>query len=205
MSQLYAYLFCLISLQGSLLERKVDESAKDFVLRQFHVEQQQAILELHPIIEYAWGDTRKGQKILCFIPAKFTSNGMMQACVFLPQGKHQYQTVLIDRILFTGGGEPEQVITVFFEDIDGNGDKELLFIKKASVKDYKDLVTEDGSLLENVPHRRSVYSTFIYRQKKSGEDFLPAFEAITWPYLFDRLQGLQTASAVRAAIQKLRD
>lgn len=205
MSQLYAYLFCLLALQGSLLERKVDESAKGFVLRQFHVEQQEAMLELHPITEYAWGDVRMGKKILCFIPARFTANGMMQARVFLPRGKNLYQTVFIDKILFTGGGEPEEVITVFFEDVDGNGDKELLFIKKASVKDYKDIVASDGSVLENAPYRRQVYSTFIYRQRKSGEDFLPAFEAITWPYLLDRLEGLQTADAVRQAIKKLRN
>ena len=114
------------------------ESAEAFVLRQFEDELQKEIIELHPIIEYAWGDTEKGKKILCFIPAKYGASGMMQAKVFLPQGKNTYQIALIDKILFTGGGESEQVSTVFFDDIDGTGDKELLFIKKASVKDYKD-------------------------------------------------------------------
>ncbi len=203
MNSVLACILGLLVLQGSLLDRRAGESAEDFVLRQFEVEQRQAITELHPIIEYAWGDTQKGKKILCFIPAKFTASGMMQACIFLPQGKNLYQPVVIDRILFTGGGEPEEVITVFFEDIDANGDKELLFIKKASVKDYKDLIAEDGSIWENIPYRRQVYSTFIYRQKKSKNGYLSAFEEITWPYLIDQLKDLQTAAAVRQAIKKL--
>ncbi len=205
MNHLFAYVLCLLAWQGAMLERKPGEAAEAFVLRQFEEEQRQEILELHPIIEYAWGDTEKGKKILCFIPAKYSASGMMQAKVFLPQRKNTYQIALIDKILFTGGGEPEQVITVFFEDIDANGDKELLFIKKASIKDYKDLIHKDGSVWKNAPYRRQVYSTFIYRQRKSGKEYLPAFEAITWPYLMDRLQGLQTASEVRQVIQKLRD
>ena len=205
MNPFFAYLLCLLMLPGAALERKPGESAEAFVLRQFEDELQKEIIELHPIIEYAWGDIEKGKKILCFIPAKDSASGMMQAKVFLPQGKNTYQIALIDKILFTGGGEPEQVITVFFDDIDGNGDKELLFIKKASVKDYKDLVQPDGGVWKNAPYRRPVYSTFIYRQRKNGKVYLPAFEAITWPYLIDRLQGLQTAAEVRRAIQQLRD
>ncbi|NET31077.1 MAG: hypothetical protein F6K19_03640 [Cyanothece sp. SIO1E1] len=205
MNQLFAFVLCLLNLQGIPLQRQTTESAEDFVLRQFDGKEGRTILQLHPIIEYAWGDTEKGKKILCFIPAKYSASGMMQAKVFLPQGENTYQIALIDKILFTGGGEPEQVITVFFEDIDANGDKELLFIKKASVKDYKDLVQKDGSVWKNAPYRRPVYSTFIYRQRKSGKAYLPAFEAITWPYLIDRLQGLQTAAEVRQAIQKLRN
>lgn len=42
------------------------------------------------------------------------------------------------------------MIIVFFEDIDVNGDKELLFIKKVSIKDYKDLIYKDGSVWKNV-------------------------------------------------------
>lgn len=205
MHQLFAYILCFMTLPGVTLERKPGESPEAFVLRQFEDELRKEIMELHPIIEYAWGDTEKGKKILCFIPAKYSASGMMQAKVFLPQGGNRYQIASIDKILFTGGGEPEQVITVFFDDIDANGDKELLFIKKASVKDYQDLVQPDGSVWKNAPYHRQVYSTFIYRQRKSGKAYLPAFDAITWPFLIDRLQGLQTASTVRHAIEKVRN
>lgn len=205
MSQLFAYVCCLLTISGAFIERKEGEPAQDFVLRQFMEDQQQAILNLHPIIEYAWGNTQKGKKVLCFVPAEFSSTGMMQAKVFLPQGNQLYKVASIDKILFTGGGEPEQVITVFFEDIDGNGDKELLFIKTGTVKDYKDIEAEDGSVWKNAPYRRRLYHTFIYRQKKDQNGYFAAFEAITWPYLLDRLEGLQTASAVRQAIKELKN
>ncbi|MBX2874282.1 MAG: hypothetical protein KTR30_19335 [Saprospiraceae bacterium] len=205
MSQLLVYVFCLLTIPLSTLERKAGESAEDFVLRQFVEDQQRAILNLHPIIEYAWGDTQKGKKVLCFVPPKFSPTGMMQAKVFLPQGNQQYKVASIDKILFTGGGGPEQVITVFFEDVDGNGDKELLFIKTGSVKDYQDIEAEDGSVWKNAPYRRRVYDTFIYRQKKDQNGYSPAFEAITWPYLLERLAGLQTASAVRQVIKELKN
>lgn len=205
MSFLQSYTFIAFLFFYSFTQRGVEETAEAFVLRQFTAEEKQGILDIHPVIEYAWGDTRKGRKIINFLPPASSKDGMMEAVVWLPQAENQYKCVRIRKILFTGGGETERVLSVFFQDIDGNGDKELLFIKEGTIKDYKDLLADDGTIWQHAPYRRKVYSTFIYQQKKEAGQYLAEFIPITWPYLLDRLDGLKTAAEVRQVIRDLRN
>lgn len=203
----FLHCFTLITflLNSPFVQRGAGETAEAFALRQFTEEEKRAILDIHPVIEYAWGDTQKGKKIINFLPPAFSEDGMMEAVVWLPQGDNQYKCVRIKRILFTGGGEAEKVHSVFFQDIDGNGDKELLFIKEGTVKDYKDLLADDGTSWQQAPYRRKTYSTFIYQQAKESGRYLDEFKPITWPYLLTKLDGLKTAAEVRQVIRDLQN
>lgn len=205
MSFLQCFTWMAFLLSSPFVQRGAGETAEAFVLRQFTKDERPGILDIHPVIEYAWGDTRKGKKIINFLPPESSKDRMMEATVWLPQGENQYKCVRIRRILFTGGGEAEKVISVFFQDIDGNGDKELLFIKEGTVKDYKNLLADDGTSWRQAPYRRKTYSTFIYQQAKESGQYLDEFKPITWPYLLTKLDGLKTAAEVRQVIKDLQD
>ena len=202
-----AILFCFLlgynSLDAQRLERYSEESPTDFVHRLYPA-WKEAILEMHPVIEYSWGDQSHGKKILFFLPAEKGENGMVQAIVLVPESNKYYRQVDIPKILFSGTSPHEKILTVFFEDIDGNGDKELLFIKEGTVKDYKTIVADDGTVWENAPYHYKVYQTFIYRQLKKEGQYIDAFEKMDWPYLISRLEGLQTAGEVRKVLEKMR-
>ena len=203
MQFLHCFTIIAFLLSTPFIQRRAGESAEAFVLRQFTKEEERDILDIHPVIEYAWGDTRKGKKLINFLPPASSKDGMMEAAIWLPQGENQYKCIRIRRILFTGGGEAEKVLSVFFQDIDGDGDKELLFIKEGIVKAYKDLHAADDTSWQNAPYRRKTYSTFIYQQTKVSGQYLDEFEPITWPYLLTRLDGLKTAAEVHQVIRDL--
>lgn len=198
----FGYLLSFQSASAQLLERYPQESPTDFVHR-LYPDWKVAISDMHAIIEYNWGDQSRGKKILFFLPAEKGQHYMVQALVLIPQGNQYYRQVDISRILFSGTEPQEKVVTVFFEDIDGNGDKDLLFIKEGTVKDYKTIVADDGTIWENAPYRYKVYQTFIYRQLKKQEQYMEAFEKMDWPYLMIRLEGLQTAGEVRQELKKM--
>lgn len=202
-----AVLFCFLlgdnSVHAQWFERYPEESPTEFVHR-LYPDWKGVILDMHPVIEYSWGDQSQGKKILFFLPAEKGQKGMVQAIVLVPESNKHYVQVDIPKILFSGTSPQEKILTVFFEDIDGNGDKELLFIKEGTVKDYKTIVTDDSTVWENAPHHYKVYQTFIYRQRKKEGQYINAFEKMDWPYLMIRLEGLQTAGAVRKVLKKVR-
>lgn len=207
MKILIAFLWFLLgynSVNAQWLERYPEESPTKFVHRLFP-HWKGAILDMHPVIEYSWGDQSQGKKILFFLPAEKGQQGMVQAIVLVPGNNRHYRQVDITQVLFSGTAPHEKILTVFFEDIDGNGDKELLFIKEGTVKDYKTIVAEDGSVWENAPYHYKVYQTFIYRQQKKEGQYLEAFEKMDWPHLMTRLEGLQTAGEVRKVLKKMRN
>lgn len=200
---LFWYLLSCNLVSAQLLVRYPKEPPADFVHR-LYPDWKDAISGMHAVIEYNWGDQRRGKKILFFLPAKKGQDEMPQAVVLLPQGQNNYQQVDISRILFSGTEPHEKILTVFFEDIDGNGDQDLLFIKEGTVKDYKTIVAADGTVWENAPYRYKVYQTFIYRQRQKDSQYMAAFEKMDWPYLMTRLEGLQTAGQVRQVLEKMR-
>lgn len=191
------------SVSAQWLERYPKESPTDFVHRLYPA-WKEAILEMHPVIEYSWGDQSQGKKILFFLPAEKGENGMVQVIVLVPGKNRHYRQVSMPQILFSGTTPLERILTVFFDDIDGNEDKELLFIKEGTVKDYKTIIADDGTVWENAPYHYKIYQTFIYRQLKKEGRYLAAFEKMDWPYLVSRLEGLQTAGEVRNVLEKMR-
>ncbi len=202
-----AVLFCFLlgynSISAQWLKRYTKESSTEFVHR-LYPDWKGAILDMHPVIEYSWGDPSQGKKILFFLPGEKGQKGMVQAIVLVPESNKYYRQVDIPKILFSGTSPQEKILTVFFEDVDGNGDKELLFIKEGTVKDYKTIVADDGAAWENAPYHYKVYQTFIYRQRKKEGHYINAFEKMDWPYLMTRLEGLQTAGEVRKVLKKVR-
>lgn len=201
--QIMLFLLASCRVAAQTIERYQQESPTAFVQR-CYPDWAASISNMHAVIEYAWGDQKQGKKILFFLPAKKGEDGMPQAVVLLPKGKNNYQQVDITRLLFSGTEPQEKVITVFFEDVDGNGDKELLFIKEGTVKDYKTIVVDDGTAWENAPYHYKVYQTFIYRQRQKDGQYMEAFEKMDWPYLMTRLEGLQTAGEVRQVLKEMR-
>jgi len=146
----------------------------------------------HAVIESAWGDKSFGKKIFAVYRDFETSYPYLEGIILQPVGDDTYKRIDLPEQI-EGVGSGIEILAVFFDDVDNDGDQEMLFITEYLVR-----ITDEETGLSGM---MTQYSTFIYKQKKDQSGYKNEVELLP---LSQKLEGKQTVAEVREALKSLR-
>jgi len=182
---------------AQVYERNPAQDINDFVAEV--MPKSDSYLCSHQPIEGFWGDESWGEKIVFFYSDSLDN----YVVVLQPVGKEKQQYAIINKVSVGIGAHPQnsKVISVFFDDVLGNGTNELLILTEAQEEE----VVEEKE--NKVATTKSIYETHILQQVKDETSFQLLVNEI---YPIDSglglekldLYNLKNAWEVRAALKK---
>lgn len=196
----YSFIFILLSstLSAQILTRQSNESPSAFIERCFSFSVEE-ITEIHPVIEAVWGATKQ-KKILFFKPSE-ADYSTLEGIVLEPFGKSNQYIVIRLGILDNIGIYQTSITSVFFEDENKDGFKDLFILLKGEIRVSAELEEEDenGNIIihKTTACCDDIYSTSVYTQDKNtlGFDYSNLeIEGVN-------MEELEDASMVRKALK----
>ncbi|MCB9230281.1 MAG: hypothetical protein H6581_01340 [Bacteroidia bacterium] len=154
----------------------------------------------HAVIEYAWGNPSQDKKIVALYQDRaIMENGLTQVngIVLFHLGGGEYEKVDFP-IGMVGNGHPwddsEWTMAVLFEDVDKDGDKEMVILHGSYAKVWVEELDQYASGED--------YLTFVFKQKKGEEGY--ENELIFLEEVSQKLDGCADAATVRKLIKELK-
>jgi hypothetical protein len=195
-----------------IYNRIADESPTDFVHRYFPEGDYDYS---HDILEGYWGDESKGQKIMAVVESPMIEvYDKATLLIFQPVGDGEnYILILSNEVGDVGDVDIYQssVISVFFDDLDDDGVKELFVMEHGELRVQVTLEgeDEDGNIVEHETTAccEDIYETKVFQQKKGfTEEYLPLVENIIYnnEYEYLNLEGAETAGEVKEKIAEFK-